>query len=143
MSWLFGRKKHQKDSPPSESVEEENSSDQNEGFVVVKGPAPVPPSVGQDASGYPSGNLYPYIPTVIPSDSSKDHSHGDTMHYLSGVPFKLCKQLEINMNNDLVIDRLRIDEILSFVERIQSQNYDYNFSLEESVIAEMNSGSSE
>lgn len=141
MSWLFGRKKQQKDSPPSESAEEE-PSEPSEGFVIInKGPAPSPPSMAQDESMYPS--LYPHVPPVVPSNLPKDQAQGDATHYLSGVPFKLCKQLERSMNSDLDIDRLRIDEMLSFIERIENQNYDYSFSAEEGVIAEMNSRSNE
>jgi len=43
------------------------------------------------------------------------------------------------MNNDLEIDGLRINEITSFIERLENQNYNYDFSLEMGVIAEMDS----
>ncbi|XP_053982782.1 uncharacterized protein LOC128878525 isoform X1 [Hylaeus volcanicus] len=145
MAWLFGKKKYQKDLPP-ESVEEEQSSDNPEGFVFIKKrPAPPPPVTASDAPVYPGNNLYPSIPPVpiysstLPIDSTKDHNHGDGTHYLNGVPFKMSKQLESSMNNDLEIDRLRISEILSFIEKIQNQNYKYDFTVEEGVIAEMNS----
>ncbi|XP_017792991.1 PREDICTED: uncharacterized protein LOC108574856, partial [Habropoda laboriosa] len=72
-------------------------------------------------------------------NSSKDLNQGDTAHYLNGIPFKLCKQLEYNMNNDSEIDKLRISEILSFIEKIEGKSYDYSFSLEKDIVAEMNS----
>lgn len=150
MSWLFGRKKQQKDSPP-DSTEEEANSEQGEGFVHVPNwPASVPSNYPQGTAAYPSSNMYPQIPPVamptgqaLPSDSSKDFNQGDGSHYLNGVPFKMCKRLANNMNNDLDIDKLRISEILSFVDRIENQNYDYSFSVEESVVAEMNSRTDE
>lgn len=149
MSWLFGKKEHPKH-PLPEPVEEDISMDQCEGYEFVrKRPAPQPPPATQDATVYPSGNLYPYVPSVPDYSNasstylSKDHSQEEAAHYLSGIPFKLCKQLEISMNNDAETDRLRINEILSFVDRIDSRSYDYSFSVEESVIAEMNSRSNE
>lgn len=148
MSWLFGRKKQQKDSPP-DSTEDEQASDQGEGFVHVPKWPPTPSSVGQEAAPYPSGNLYPYVPSVaelpqIPSvDASKDFGQGDTGYYLNGVPFKLCKRLECCASNDVEMEKLRISEILSFIERIENENYEYTFSLEESVVSEMNSRTDE
>ncbi|CAK9798604.1 hypothetical protein ANTQUA_LOCUS1655 [Anthophora quadrimaculata] len=142
MSWIFGRKKQQKDTLP-DSTEEDQSLEQSDEFVHV--PRWPGTNTGQETATYPSGNLYPYVPPVpelgqlSSGDSSKDLNQGDTAHYLNGVPFKLCKQLEYNMNNDSEIDNLRISEILSFIEKIEDQSYDYSFSLEESIVAEMSS----
>lgn len=148
MSWFFGRKKQHKESPP-DSAEEEQPSNQSDGFELFPSWNPATPTnKGHDSTvPYPSGNLYPYVPAVsefgqlLPPDSPKDDfNQGENPpHYLNGVPFKLCKRLEISANNDFEIDQLRISEILSFIERIESQNYDYSFSLEEGIMAEMNS----
>ncbi|OAD55106.1 hypothetical protein WN48_05581 [Eufriesea mexicana] len=141
MSWFFGRRKQQKQSPPY-STEEKQTSEQDDGIVFVeKWPEMVPTNKPYDTVPYPSGNIYPCVPEfehVLPAGSSKDINQGENTHYLNGVPFKLCRRLEINMNNDFEIDKLRISEILSFIERIKDQNYDYSFSVEESIIAEMN-----
>lgn len=140
MSWLFGKKKHQKDWTP-ESTEEEQSSDTDQKFVWVEN-AISSTNLGNEQR--PQGNLYPYIgnntpyPTLPPNDCTMQSSH-DSVNYLSDVPFKLCKRLESTMNSDLEIDSLKISEILSYIERIENQNYDYDFSVEQSVIAEMNS----
>lgn len=151
MSWLFGRKKQHKDSP-SDSTEEEQVSNQSDDYEFVPNwTSSIQGNRSHDTtSTYPSGNLYPsYIPPVpefrqvVPTDSSKDFNQGESTHYLNGVPFKLCKYLEINASNDFEIDQLRISEILSFIETIRNQNYDYNFALEESIVAEMNSRNNE
>ncbi|XP_017879957.1 uncharacterized protein LOC108624879 [Ceratina calcarata] len=139
MSWWFGKKKQQKD-----STEEEQPSEPNNGFVHVYHPGPVPPNVSQTPTGYPTGNLYPHVPPVdefgqpVFPDSSKNFNQGDNVHYLHGVPFKLCKQLENSLNDDFEIEKLKISEIVSLLQRIEDENYDYTFSLEDSVVAEMN-----
>ncbi|XP_076634163.1 uncharacterized protein LOC143348145 isoform X2 [Colletes latitarsis] len=150
MSWFFGKKKYQKDSPPEFTEEEQPSDSVIEGFVHIKKyPAPPPPTLdlAQDAVELRGNNLYPYIPpgsvysATLPMDSTKDHVHGDGMHYLNGVPFKLCKQLEVV--KDIEIDKLRISEVLSYIENVELQNYNYNFSIEKSVVTEMNSTNDE
>ncbi|KAG7198837.1 hypothetical protein KM043_001805 [Ampulex compressa] len=151
MSWLFGKKKHQKDSPSEVMEEELSSTTREDGFISIerRNPrSPSNPTVGE-CSPYPEGGLYPFMggmptyPAVAPADSPKQHQQGDALHYLSGVPFKLCKRLEMFMEDDLEVDKLRVAEILSFIERLENQKYDYEFSVEESVVAEMNSGSGE
>lgn len=148
MSWLFGKKKH-KDSPPDSTEEEQSSRDQSDDFVVIeKRRTSLPPNVGDGNTPYPGG-LYPFIggtptyPAMSTGNLPKLVQQADAPHYLSGVPFKLCKQLQSNMNNDLDIDGLRISEILSFIERLGNQNYDYDFILEEGVITEMDSRNTE
>lgn len=150
MSWLFGKKKRHKDSPP-DSTEEEQSSSQSDGFDIISMPPAMPMDTSHNAAAtHSSSNLYPYVPPVpnfgqgLPPELNKDYNQGENApHYLNGVPFKLCKRLEINTSNDFEIDSLRISEILSFIERIENRNYDYSFSLEESIMAEMNSRSDE
>ncbi|CAL1684985.1 unnamed protein product [Lasius platythorax] len=150
MSWLFGKKKH-KDSPPEsrDEQEQQSSADSGDDFIVIeRRRTSLPPNVGEPGAPYPTG-LYPLIggtpmnPTMSAGNLPKLSQQADAPHYLSGVPFKLCKHLESNMNNDLEIDGLRISEILSFVERLENQNYDYDFSLETGVITEMNSRTDE
>ncbi|KAK2584194.1 hypothetical protein KPH14_006619 [Odynerus spinipes] len=131
MSWFFGKKKHHKESL-AESFEDLTT---------------IPPNIPEETP-QPSTGLYPLISGVptypIPStDLPKQNQQADVQHYLNGVPFKLCKQLENNMNNDFEIDRLRVNEIMSFINRIEEQNFDYEFSLEKSVISEMNSANDE
>ncbi|KAL6448259.1 hypothetical protein ACFW04_000319 [Cataglyphis niger] len=148
MSWLFGKKKH-KDSPPESRDEQQTPADSGDEFVVIeRRRTSLPPNVDGQNTPYPSG-LYPFIggtpmnPTMSAGNLPNLSQQVDAPHYLSGVPFKLCKHLESNMNNDLEIDGLRISEILSFIERLENQNYDYDFSLETGVISEMNSQTDE
>jgi len=145
MSWLFGKKKH-KDSPPESRDEQEEQFSTNPGndFIVIERKTSLPSHVSDYDTSYPSG-LYPFIggtpmnPTMSAGNLPKLTQQVDAPHYLSDVPFKLCKQLQSNMNNDLEIDGLRINEIMSFIERLENQNYNYDFSLETGVITEMDS----
>ncbi|XP_025162216.1 uncharacterized protein LOC105191271 isoform X2 [Harpegnathos saltator] len=143
MSWLFGKKKH-KDSPPDSTEEEHPSGDQSDDFVVIeKRRTSLPPNVSGEGTSH--SGLYPFIggtptyPAMSTGNLPQLSQQVDVPNYLSGVPFKLCKELQSNVNNDLDIDGLRISEILSFIERLENQNYDYDFTLEESVITEMDS----
>ncbi|XP_070155053.1 uncharacterized protein [Polyergus mexicanus] len=150
MSWLFGKKKHKDSSPESrDEQEQQTSADSGDEFVVIeRRRTSLPPNVDGPSRSYPSG-LYPFIggtpmnPTMSAGNLPNLTQQADAPHYLSGVPFKLCKHLESNMNNDLEIDGLRISEISSFVERLENQNYDYDFSLETGVISEMDSQTDE
>lgn len=146
MSWFFGKKKH-KESPP-DTTEEEQAAEAVDDFIMIeKRRTSLPPNVGSENAPLPSG-LYPFIggtptcPAMSTGNLPKLSQQMDAPHYLSGVPFKLSKQLE-SMNNDFEIDSLRINEIMSYIERLENQNYDYDFSLEESVITEMNSRNDE
>lgn len=148
MSWFFGKKKH-KDSSPDSREEEHSSGDQSDDFVVIeKRRTSLPPNVGGESTSQSSG-LYPFIggtstyPAMSTGNLPKLSQQVEAPHYLSGVPFKLCKELQTNMNQDLDIDGLRISEILSFIERLENQSYDYDFTLEEGVITEMDSRNNE
>ncbi|XP_012275730.1 uncharacterized protein LOC105697203 [Orussus abietinus] len=140
MPWFFGRRK-QKDSPP-ESGEEEPSSEQGDDFIFIeKKGNPMNSNTDNDES---SGRLYPALggavsyPPPLPSNLFQQHQT-EGVNYFSNVPFKLCKELQSSMNNDAAIDKLRVSEISSFIERIGNEDYSYDFFLEKSVINEMNS----
>ncbi|XP_076375157.1 uncharacterized protein LOC143258843 [Megalopta genalis] len=141
MAWLFSWKKNQKVEPAEDTGTEEDNAEYV--FVEKKRQAPLPPSQSdQSGPGYPTGNLYPYIPPGSEFSSmtiDPTVNQGESTRFLNDIPFKLCKRLEIQKNNDLEIDRLRINEIVSFIERIESNDYNYSFSVEEGVTAEMNS----
>ncbi|KAL6264653.1 hypothetical protein P5V15_004754 [Pogonomyrmex californicus] len=145
MSWLFGKKKH-KDSPPESrnEHEEQPAADPGDDFIIIeKRRTSLPPNVSNQGL-YPSlHDNTPMNPAMSAGNLPKLSQQVDAPHYLSGVPFKLCRQLESNMNNDLEIDSLRISEIMSFVERLENQNYNYDFSLENGVITEMDSRTNE
>lgn len=144
MSWFFGKKKH-KDSPPNEEAEEPKEDIGDDFLIVERRRTSLPPNVNALSQDTPYSGLYPIIggtgtyPAMSTGNLPKQCQQVDAPHYLNGVPFKLCKQLENNINNDLEIDNIRISEISSFIEKLENQNYDYNFSLEESVITELDS----
>lgn len=147
MSWFFGKKKHHKSSSSDSPVEENTVPLQGDDFIFVENQGnPLPPNsdIGNE-SGPPSSNLYPNLsgmslyPSTVPTDLPKQNPQTDLHSYLYGVPFKLCKQLEISTNNDIDIDRLRVNEILSFIVRTENDDFKYDFSLERSVVNEMDS----
>lgn len=133
MSWFFGKKKHQRESPPD--TPEESTPAQPDDYVIIEKQA--------NPLSLTAGGLYPHLgdgtafpPSYPPTTSQNQPLPGESLNYLHGIPFKLSKSL----NNDFEIDRIRIDEIMSFVVRIKNEDYSYDFGLETSVINEMESG---
>jgi len=145
MSWIFGKKK-QKESPPS-TPEEEPAPSQDEGFIFIEqrnqpnadnNTPSLYPNLNDMTSPYPSYPPMP-VPVAVPKQSSQDSQ----THDLTSIPFKFCRDLERTMNEDLMIDKMRLEEISSFMNRINRENYDYKFNLERSVINEINSQNEE
>ncbi|XP_034949770.1 uncharacterized protein [Chelonus insularis] len=138
MSWLFGKKK--KDSP-TEVPEEVSAATQDDFIMIEKN------HNRQDENLAQGSNLYPFlddkptgppIPVPIPKHAIiPDNILGDSQSYLNLIPFKLKKEFEC----DTEINRIQVDEILSYIIRVTSENYDYDFTLENSVISEMQSTS--
>lgn len=141
MSWFFGKKKHKES--PTESADEATSSSQADDYIIIEKQAnpfaPSPTSSTGGPSGGPNGGLYPFIgggmvnPPSIPAVPTQSTGISDTQSYLSGIPFELDKKFE----NDGEIDRIHVDEIFAFVLRVKSEEYEYDFGLEKSVITEM------
>lgn len=139
MSWLFGWKKNQK-GYASVAEEEGRPTDDNDEFEILN----KPPQPGQSEAEYSASSLYPNIPPIGEFSSmtiDPAASQGESTRFINDIPFKLCKRLEIIKNNDFEISRLLIAEILAFIERLESSDYNYSFSLEEDVKAEMESAS--
>lgn len=143
MSWLFGKKK--RDSPPSSP-----ESGQGDEFIFVerKGNQPPGPGSNEGSEGpppniYPNINNIPQYPPSIATDLPKQNIE-PIQNILNGLPFKLCKQLVHNLNDDIEIDRHRVNEILSYILRMDNgDDIMYDFGLEKSVITEMESTDSE
>lgn len=147
MSWFFGKKK-QKESPTDSSTEETpgiiNHSDDY--ILIDKHGNPITPqnSLTGNNSASSDGRLYPYlndgttnfpsVPSTIPQQIT---NISEQQNYLTGVPFKLSKELDDEKSGE--IEKLKIDEIISFILRINNENYVYDFGLEESVINELES----
>ncbi|KAJ8683065.1 hypothetical protein QAD02_018857 [Eretmocerus hayati] len=133
---FFGKKKN-RESPPSSPEEGTPPSDDNFVFIEKRGQTG-PDSENKTPSLYPSLtniDAYPSVPIPAVRQISQDSHTSD----LSTIQFKLCRELQRSMNDDLVIDKLRLDEIVSFMRRINQRDYEYEFTVERSVIAEMNS----
>lgn len=135
MAWLFGSKKKHHKGSPTDSNEEDHPQDQPSEFVYVEKPD-VPAAQDGECT---SNSLYPSIPRIVPYPIPNDSSHNQQdAHPLSGVPFKLSKELQSMINNDFEIDKLRISEISLFIKRLDDMDLEYSFSVEENVITEMN-----
>ncbi|XP_043477383.1 uncharacterized protein LOC122508228 isoform X1 [Leptopilina heterotoma] len=139
MSWLFGKKKHQKDSPP-DTPEEATPVEQGDDFIFIERRNPGG-SIGEnDARGnnlYPSISGMPYYPPLQQNKIQQNPQIDSQPNYINGIPFKYSKDFERSILNDMDIDRLRVNEILNYIERIQNDDADYTFQVEKSVIAEM------
>ncbi|KAK0085941.1 hypothetical protein PV325_008042 [Microctonus aethiopoides] len=147
MSWLFGKKKHKES--PTDSSEEASGSNQSDDYIIVERRGnPFDPniaSLNENNSGSSgNSNIYPFLdvtkmPPPLPSSSSsssfnqQDDILGDTQTYLNVIQFQLSKQFD----NDYEIDRINVDEISSYILRIKDEEYNYDFSLEKSVITEI------
>ncbi|XP_033219276.1 uncharacterized protein LOC117174344 isoform X2 [Belonocnema kinseyi] len=139
MSWFFGKKKHQKDSPPSSPEETPQGRGDEFIFIERKNPEPNPGDIGARSSGlYPSISGLPYYPPMS-AQNLPQIPQPDNFNYLNCIPFKYGEDLEKSIHNDMDIDRLRVNEIMSFIERIQKEDTGYGFQVEKSVIAEMDS----
>lgn len=132
MSWLFGKKKHHRESPPETPEEPSLNNVQPEDYIIIeKEENPLSPT-----SSRASGSLYPQLGGTMlypPLVGQQQNQLPESQSYISGIPFKLSKTL----NNDYEVERLRIDEITAFVHQIINQDYDYEFNLERSIINEM------
>ncbi|XP_015593279.1 uncharacterized protein LOC107266852 [Cephus cinctus] len=143
MSWFFGKKKHHKESPPESS--DETLPNQGDDFIFIERRGNPGPELPSDRSSQPSGGLYPvidnipYNPTPIPTNFPKQTAHNENQNYLQGVPFKLCKHLDNTISGDSDIDMFRVNEILSFIVRLENEDFTYDFTLETSVANEMDS----
>ena len=139
MSWFFGKKKHHRESPTESPVEPVPS---DEAFVIIDNK-----NQGDIDSDNNTPGLYPSLNDItphraMPSNFVKQGSQDD-VHDLNRIPFKLCEELERELKDSLVIDKLRLDEISSFFKKINMEDYEYTFNLERSVINEMDSQNEE
>ncbi|XP_051153144.1 uncharacterized protein LOC127276621 isoform X2 [Leptopilina boulardi] len=144
MSWFFGKKKHQKDSPP-DTPEEAIPVEQGDDFIFIERRNPGGNIGENDARGgnnlYPSISGLPYYPPLQQNKIQQNPQVDNQNNYINGIPFKYSKDFERSILNDMDIDRLRVNEILSYIERIQNEDTEYSFQVEKSVIAEMDCAS--
>lgn len=140
MSWFFGKKKTYKDTSPDASASEQTSPNQSDDYIFVEKRGNLYPSINNDGGGEnPSGRFYPPGEGGgAPNANLFKQNSTDFHSIINNIPFKLCDDLERNLNSDLDIDSLRINEISNFIKQIYSTDIEYNFDVENSVIAEMN-----
>uniref|UniRef100_A0A6V7LP21 UMA domain-containing protein n=1 Tax=Bracon brevicornis TaxID=1563983 RepID=A0A6V7LP21_9HYME len=139
MSWLFGKKKTKDTS--SEGGEGVSTSQVDDYIYIEKDMNSSSTASERDHNAmFKSFVLYPPLgpdnDVNLPKMSERlihQNILCDPQAYLHGIKLELNKKLEDNFE----IDRLQADEILSFVLRIKSDDYDYDFSLENSVVNEM------
>ncbi|XP_004923683.1 uncharacterized protein LOC114250160 [Bombyx mandarina] len=102
----------------------------DDGFVVVDPTSPrgsIYPSVGPGSSPYPQRPA-PAAPLPRPRAEQP-------FHYLQGVPFSMSKELQMSANKDSYARE--ISDLLAFLtNKITMNNYEYDFSVERSVIKE-------
>ncbi|XP_063975228.1 uncharacterized protein LOC135161510 [Diachasmimorpha longicaudata] len=147
MSWLFGRKKV-KDSPPDSGEDTSPSTNHADDYILVERQTNSPSSIvgaHENDSSIKSFGLYPFVPQDQSANISAFPSHVaqmdilcDASKYLHSIKFQLNKTFE----NYLEIDSVQAHEIFSFILRIKKEDYNYDFSLETSVINEMATGTS-
>lgn len=128
-SSIFGRRKspvEEHETPPIPGPRVDD------GFVVVN-PTPAAGNLYPSVSGLgPPGLPYPQRPAPpVPRANSTDPS----FHYLSGVPFSMSKELQMASNKNTFA--IEIGDLLAFVmNKINMKKYDYDFSVEKSVLKE-------
>lgn len=90
----------------------------------------------------PRGSLYPSVSGITAPTPQRPappapipRASVDTFHYLQGVPFSMCKELQMVSNKDAYITE--ISDLLAFLtNRVNMNSYDYDFSVEKGVLKE-------
>lgn len=130
-SSIFGKRRSspvEDDTPPIPGPKPGDS------FVIV---SPTPSGGGL----YPnvSGNFGPGAPAPFPSrpapPTPMKQASVENFHYLQGVPFAMSKELQMATNKDAFATE--ISDLLAFLtNKVNIDDYDYDFSMEKSVLKE-------
>lgn len=126
-SSFFGKRRSspsEDDTPPIPGPRPDDS------FVVVD-----PTSPGQGGL-YPSVSGIPYPQRPAPLPPARQNLKVDTsFHYLEGVPFTLSRDIKMWANKDTYATE--IGDLLAFLtNRFNIDKYNYDFSVEKSVLKE-------
>nr|CAD7435164.1 unnamed protein product [Timema monikensis] len=136
-SWFGGRKK----SLDGENSEGENSNadvnDQDDTFVFIERKQNLPPN---NSEMYPNLLPYPLAPTTATPPQSNERDSNttgniQTQNFLSGVPFKLSSSALYNLQPST----FEADQASQLLERLRVAEFDYDFSVENSVLMEESS----
>lgn len=104
----------------------------DDGFVVVDPSSPrnsLYPNVSGSSLPYPQR---PAPPAPPPRSALID----PTFHYLQGVPFAMSKTLQMATNKDTFATEMA--DLLAFLtNKVNVSSYDYDFSVERSVLKEI------
>lgn len=140
-TWLFGKKKSPT-SPVESSETDVSFVPESEEFVIVERKAD---------PGYPSGNnpnMYPQLPYSLgpgqrqapnlPTILQRGNSVDSSIHQnvLRDVPFRLSPELAREKEDHLQEIRMRSNDIMYRISQVNLKSYDYNFSVEQSVVLE-------
>ncbi|CAG9786994.1 unnamed protein product [Diatraea saccharalis] len=91
----------------------------------------------------PGGSLYPSVPSgscpIRPAPAIPQRPAvpkiDQSFHYLQGVPFTLCRELQLSTNKDSIVSE--VGDLLAFLtNKLNLSDYEYNFSVEKSVLKE-------
>lgn len=126
-SSFFGKRKS---SPVEDDTPPIPGARPDDGFVVVE---PTPSGQG---GLYPnvSGLPYPQRPAPLPPNQQR-LKVDTTFHYLDGVPFTLSREIQMWANKDTYATE--IGDLLAFLtNKLSLDRYNYDFSVEKSVIKE-------
>uniref|UniRef100_A0A2A4K6R7 UMA domain-containing protein n=1 Tax=Heliothis virescens TaxID=7102 RepID=A0A2A4K6R7_HELVI len=133
-SSIFGKRRS---SPVEVEVEEETppipGARQDDGFVVVD-PSSPRNSLYPNVSGVGASVPYPQRPAPA-APSPRKALIDPTFHYLQGVPFTMSKTLQMASSKDSFATELA--DLLAFLtNKVSVSSYDYDFSVEKSVLKE-------
>ncbi|KAJ2938028.1 hypothetical protein O0L34_g14481 [Tuta absoluta] len=106
----------------------------DDGFEIVN-PSPQRPGLYPNVSGA-GAPLQPYPQRPAPPAPVPAFRPAvDTFHYLQGVPFSLCKELQMASNKDAFATE--IGDLLAFMtSRLNMSGFKYEFEVEKSVLKE-------
>nr|CAD7590376.1 unnamed protein product [Timema genevievae] len=134
-SWFSGRKKSP-DRDNSEEGENPNADldSQDDTFVFIERKRNLP---ADNSELYPNLLPYPLAPTTATQPQSIERESNttgtiQTQNFLSGVPFKLSSSALYNLQPST----FEADQASQLLERLRVAEFDYDFSVENSVLME-------
>ncbi|XP_026762042.2 uncharacterized protein LOC113520832 [Galleria mellonella] len=125
-SSIFGRRKS-----PVEDVTPPIPGPKTDDFVIVD-----PTSPGGSLYPSVSGGSVPVVSPKRPAPPAPKKIADQSFHYLQGVPFSLCRELQMASNKDTFAAQIA-DQLAFLTNKVNLNSYEYEFSLERSVLKEL------